>query len=63
MKATHFEEQIQFNGPAGLSAAITAAALQDHTSRSEFRRRAVIACLREVGVPLESGKRSEANRA
>jgi hypothetical protein len=29
MKATHFEEQIQFMGPAGLSAAVTAAAPQD----------------------------------
>jgi hypothetical protein len=53
MKATSFAEQIQFMAPVGLSAAVTAAAAQDHTSRSEFIRRAIIAHLREVGVPLK----------
>ena len=27
--------------------------LQEHTSRSEFLRRTVIARLREIGIPLE----------
>ena len=40
---------------AGRSQRGTTTALWDHTSRSEFLRRAVIARLREVGVPLESG--------
>jgi hypothetical protein len=53
MKATRFQEMIQFMAPVGLNAAVTAAALQDHTSRSEFLRRAVIARLREAGVPLD----------
>ena len=34
MKATSFEEQIQFMGPVDLSAAVTASELWDHTSRS-----------------------------
>jgi hypothetical protein len=62
-EVTNFQGQIAFMAPVGLNGAVTAAALQDHTSRSEFLRRAVIARLREVGVPLESGKRSEADRA
>jgi hypothetical protein len=66
MRATQFDEQIQFYGPAGFTAAIDAAALQDLCTRSEFLRRTVVARLREIGVeiavPLESGKRPEANR-
>ena len=60
MSATHFEEPISFLAPTGLSAAVTAAALQDHTSRSEFLRRAVIARLRAVG--LEPSKDKAADR-
>ena len=64
MKATtSFEEQLQFMGPTGLTAALNAAALQEHTTRSEFVRRAIFARLREVGVPLEPGKRAEADRS
>jgi hypothetical protein len=53
MKATHFEEQIAFYGPTGMSTAITAAALRDHMTKSEFLRGVVLAHLREHGVPLD----------
>ena len=48
---THYQEQLQFRGPVGLSAAVVTAARRDHTSVSEFLRRTVLARLAEVGVP------------
>ena len=52
-QATPFNELVQFKAPDGFSAAVTAAARRDHTSNAEFLRRAVIARLREVGLPLD----------
>ena len=50
---THYDEQLQFRGPVGLSAAVATAAQRDHTTMSEFLRRTVLARLAEVGVPLQ----------
>jgi hypothetical protein len=50
---THYQEQLQFRGPVGLSAAVVTAARRDHTRVSEFLRRTVLARLAEVGIPLE----------
>jgi len=49
---THYDEQLQFRGPVGLSAAVATAAQRDHTTMSEFLRRTVLARLAEVGIPL-----------
>jgi hypothetical protein len=46
-----FNELVQFMAPGGFSAAVTSAARRDHTSNAEFLRRAVIARLRELGLP------------
>ena len=50
---THYDEQLQFRGPAGLTAAVATASQRDHTTMSEFLRRTTLARLAEIGVPLQ----------
>jgi hypothetical protein len=50
---THYDEQLQFRGPVGLTAAVAAAAQREHTAMSEFLRRTVLARLAEIGIPLQ----------
>jgi hypothetical protein len=50
---THYDEQLQFRGPVGLSAAVATAAQRDRTTMSEFLRRTILARLAEIGVPLQ----------
>jgi len=42
--------------PAGITSALAEAAALDATNASEFIRRAVLAKLREIGLPLESNR-------
>jgi hypothetical protein len=57
---TRFPELVQFKGPAGLSAALAAAADEEHTSMAEFIRRTLFARLREGGFSLNSGDQKAA---
>jgi hypothetical protein len=47
IQPTTHPESVQFKAPEGFRAAVAAAARRDHTSISEFVRRAIIAHLRE----------------
>jgi hypothetical protein len=49
---TTFPETLVLRGPPGLRNAIRSAARREHTTTSDFLRRAALAKLREAGVPL-----------
>jgi hypothetical protein len=58
---THYHEQLQFRGPVGLAAAVATAARRDHTTMSEFLRRAVLSRLAEIGIPVRPNEEDHAD--
>jgi hypothetical protein len=58
---THYYEQLQFRGPVGLAAAVATAAQRDHTTMSEFLRRAVLSRLAEIGIALRPNEEERAD--
>jgi hypothetical protein len=62
MAGTEYSERITILGPPGLSAAIEAAAAADFMKSSEWARRAILARLRDVGMPLRPTTRVEQPR-
>jgi hypothetical protein len=53
---TALPELVRVKMPAGITSALAEAAALDATNASEFIRRAVLAKLREIGLPLESNR-------
>ena len=50
-----FPEVMKLRGPEGVSAALARAASREHTTVSEYVRRAVISQLKDDGIELSRG--------